>query len=397
MSRLIDLTGQRFGNLVVVRRAPDYREPNGAKAVMWECECDCGNVVEIKAKYLTSGRKKFCGDYCKLKHEDLVGKRFGKLLVVERISSGKWKCVCDCGNERIIVGNKLIRGNNTSCGKCEKTINLIGEKFGKLTVIDKAPERKHENSRPTKMWLCRCDCGNTIICSRQALTSGEKKDCGCVKEGKYLIGKRYGKLVIQKVIRENGKEARVECLCDCGDITTPLLSRVLNNKVHSCGCYRSEKSAQVNTKHGMSDTRLYKVWIGIKKRCYNKNDKAYKDYGERGIKICDEWMGEHGFENFYKWATENGYDKNAPFGECTIDRIDVNGNYEPSNCRFVDMKTQLQNQRKTVKITIDGEELTASEISEKYGIQSCTVRHRIKSGINEKEKLFYKGNLKQLK
>ena len=337
------------------------------------------------------------------KIEDLTGRRFGKLVVIRQapdfvnkggIKRTQWLCRCDCGNEKALLSSRLKSGNDTSCGKCDKTINMIGQRYGLLTVIEKAPDREHKNSTPTKMWKCRCDCGNTIICSRQALTSGEKKDCGCVKEGKYLIGKRYGKLVIKKVVRDKGKEARVECICDCGNITTPYLSRVINNKVHSCGCYRVEKSTELHTKHSMSKTRIYKVWDKMNDRCNNSRNKRYSYYGGRGIKVCDEWSGEHGAENFIKWAYKNGYDENAPFGECTIDRIDVNGNYEPSNCRFVSMRVQNNNTTKTIRKVIYGEELTVSEISEKYGIPKCNIRYRINRGMEEEE-IIYKGNLKK--
>lgn len=333
--------------------------------------------------------------------EDLTGRRFGKLVVIRRtpdyvnkdgIKRSQWLCRCDCGNEKVLLSYRLKSGNDTSCGKCEKTIDMIGQRYGLLTVIEKAPDREHENSKPTKMWKCVCDCGNTVICSRQALTSGEKKDCGCVKEGKYLVGKRYGKLVIRKIIREKGREARVECICDCGNIATPLLSRVINNKVYSCGCYRAEKSKEIHTKHNMSKTRIYKVWKKINDRCNNPGNKSFHYYGGRGIKICDEWSGEHGAENFIKWAYENGYDENAPKGEYTIDRIDVDKDYAPSNCRFVSMRVQNNNTRKTIKKVINGEELTVSEISEKYGIRKDKIRYRIKCGMEE-DKIIHKGNL----
>ena len=107
---------------------------------------------------------------------------------------------------------------------------------------------------------------------------------------------------------------------------------------------RDEKIAEVSKKHGKSrKSRLYNVWVGMRQRCNDKNHKSYKNYGGRGIRVCEEWDD---FESFEAWALDNGYDKDAPYGECTLDRIDVNGNYEPSNCRWVDAATQARNKRK---------------------------------------------------
>lgn len=134
------------------------------------------------------------------------------------------------------------------------------------------------------------------------------------------------------------------------------------------------------TYHGLSKSRLYAVYCTMKSRCYKKYDKNYKNYGARGIKICKEWLGENGFLNFYKWAMENGYDENAPRGKQTIDRIDVNGNYEPSNCRLTDMITQCRNKRDNVYYCIDGEKLTLAQISEKYKVSLAALTYRVYRG-----------------
>lgn len=340
---------------------------------------------------------------------DLTRKRFGHLTAISREKIMKssraktyWICRCDCGNEVRVLMERLQNGVVVDCGKkciyhvASDMSDLTGKTFGKLTVIKKVDSEKVNHYNKQK-WLCKCECGNTIVFNRQGLISGYKKDCGCVKSGKYLEGKRYGKLTIKRVIREKGKDARAECICDCGNITTPLLSRVINNKVHSCGCYRSEKSTELRNKHGMAGTRLHKVWKKMNDRCNNSNNKDYGNYGGRGIGVCAEWSGEHGAENFIKWAYENGYDENAPHGKCTIDRIDVNGNYEPSNCRWVDMKMQSYNRRNTTKIMIDGREMSIKEISEKYDIPVKTIRSRIDVGILEEKRLLYKGDLRSLK
>lgn len=392
MGKFIDLTGHKFGCLTVIERAEDHVDSRGVKNAKWLCRCDCGNEIVTRGKYLTCGRKKYCNDMCECKIEDITGKRFGKLTVIRRTDYGRWLCRCDCGNEVEFLTYKLTSGNNTSCGKCSKIINMVGERYGKLVVVEKA---KPVNGKT--MWKCKCDCGGHIVCDRMSLVYGYKKDCGCVKRGEWLIGKRYGKLVIKNVIREKGKEARVECLCDCGNTTFPLLSRVINNKVKSCGCIKSDISKKIHTKHEKSKTRIYKIWKKMIERCKNPKNKDFEKYGGRGIKVCDEWIGENGAENFMNWAYQNGYDENAEKGECTIDRIDVDGNYEPDNCRWANMEEQSYNRRNTIRIDIYGKLLTIKEISDIYGIPKGKIRQRYFCGIRDEKKLLYNGDLRELK
>ena len=130
-----------------------------------------------------------------------------------------------------------------------------------------------------------------------------------------------------------------------------------------------------NIKHNLHDTRLYNIWSGIKQRCYYKSHHDYKNYGARGIKICDEWLND--FKSFYNWAMANGYDENAPRGKCTIDRIDVNGDYEPKNCKWVDIKVQANNKRTNCYVTFNGETHTIAEWSKIYKIPYFTLYARL--------------------
>ena len=153
--------------------------------------------------------------------------------------------------------------------------------------------------------------------------------------------------------------------------------------VKSCGCMQAEARIRTKTKHGKSHTRLFRIWSGMKGRCNRPTDEAYKDYGGRGIKVCAEWSkAETGFPNFYNWAINNGYAENL-----TIDRINPDGDYEPSNCRWTDRATQNRNRRFVKKYNIRGEILTRVEISKKYNLKCGTICAMERRGI-DLEKFF---------
>ena len=163
-----------------------------------------------------------------------------------------------------------------------------------------------------------------------------------------MTGKKCGKLT---VIRRYGNSKRAQwlCICECGREAIARGTELRSGKKTSCG--KCVKHEPYNKIHGDQGSRLYSVWLGMKTRCYNENVHNYHNYGGRGIRVCDEWL--HDYPMFKEWAIENGYDWNAPRGKCTIDRIDPDGNYEPSNCRWADMKTQRRNQRRCRKAAIE--------------------------------------------
>lgn len=194
------------------------------------------------------------------------------------------------------------------------------------------------------------------------------------------VGKRYGKLtVIALAGRDNGGKPTWLCKCDCGNYKVVSSSNLGRHTV-SCGCKRAEdlKKNSFLPKHGQSRTRLYGVWGSMIDRCNNPNAHEYENYGGRGIKVCDEWR--YDFTQFEAWALANGYDEKAKKTDCTLDRIDTNGNYEPSNCRFVPMKTQSRNRRSNVLITYNGETHCMSEWAEIAGLKYMTFQHRLYAG-----------------
>lgn len=185
-------------------------------------------------------------------------------------------------------------------------------------------------------------------------------------------GDRFSRLV---VIRKSDKKdkSRVsiyECKCDCGNTVFARRTFLLNGRVKSCGCFTKDRM----TKHNKSNTRLYHIRNGMLGRCYNHNNHDYKNYGARGITVCEEWRNS--FEKFYDWAIQNGYADNL-----TIDRENNNGNYEPSNCRWVSIKVQSRNTRKNCFYTYKGETKTLSEWAEITGIRRDTIAYRIKANV----------------
>lgn len=235
------------------------------------------------------------------------------------------------------IYSQIIEKKGVVMGRTSK--NIVGCKFEKLTVISFAGYNQNRKSKE-EMYLCQCDCGNTTVANKDALLKGETKSCGCIRgKNNYinLTGMKFGKLtVIERLSNQKGYVV-YKCVCECGKYRNARAEDLKSGIATDCKKYKLEH-------HGLCKSRLYWVWHSMKDRCYNPKATSYKHYGGRGIKVCDEW--KNSFKTFYDWSYSNGYDENAPRNKCTIDRINNDGDYEPSNCRWVDAKIQASNQRK---------------------------------------------------
>lgn len=193
-----------------------------------------------------------------------------------------------------------------------------------------------------------------------------------------LTGQTFELLkVIGYVGNDNKGKSTWLCQCGCDNHTFKVVvgTELTKGKTKSCGCFAIEATRQRSITHGMSKSRIYTLYRGMIERCYNKNGKDYERYGGRGINICEEWLGkENGFVNFYNWSIKNGY-----HDLLSIDRIDVNGNYEPNNCRWVTLEVQNGNKTTACKITYEGKEYNLLDFynEKKPKISYSTFKQRV--------------------
>lgn len=189
-----------------------------------------------------------------------------------------------------------------------------------------------------------------------------------------LEGQQFGNVFAIEYSHSVGRKAYYLCKCLlCGKEFTTRKDGLKSGHTTSCGCVREAwmHSGQLNRKHGLVNDRAYWVWAKVKSRCYNPNCREYKNYGGRGIEMCPEWKDDP--EAFVKWAYSTGYDNTAPRGECTLERINCDGNYEPSNCTWKNNQEQQNNRRDNQRIEYNGEIHTVAEWSRILNIPYPTL------------------------
>lgn len=182
-------------------------------------------------------------------------------------------------------------------------------------------------------------------------------------------GQVFGRLTLLNRVTTGDGRSRYLCKCSCGAEKIILASSIVGGKTKSCGCFRAESTSNNMRSHGYSGRRLYKIWTGMRSRCHNPSVHAYKDYGGRGISICDQWAD---FKHFKQWADKNGYRD-----DLTIERIDVNGNYEPSNCCWIKREFQSRNTRTTTYYTLSGDKRPLIEWCELFGVDVNRAHKRL--------------------
>lgn len=255
---------------------------------------------------------------------------------------------------------------------------MVLEKYNYLTTIKRLDSRNY-NGKKRKFARYLCDCGNIIERPESLVKNGKIKSCGCIryKIKTEMVGKKFGSWTVIEDLPKENKQRMELCECDCGIIRKVRFTNLIMGESLSCGC--KEKHYKIKYPKDIPNReRLLNIYRGMKSRCYNPQNDSYKYYGQRGISICKEWLDEkEGFENFSKWANSNNY---SPI--MSIDRINVNGNYEPDNCRWVELSEQSRNRRNCTYLTYEGKTLTLNEWAREIGCSRNTIQYRLTHGWN---------------
>jgi hypothetical protein len=253
-----------------------------------------------------------------------------------------------------------------------KVKDLVGQRFGKLVVVEQVGvDAKYKEA----LWKCDCDCGGTKIVSAQSLKKGSTRSCGCFRI-EDLTGKRFGRWLVLSPSNGDIKSLYWDCRCDCGTERSISGLSLRSGNSSSCGCFCKEQTSRANTTHGHrrdgKTTRTLKSRESMIQRCCNPRNSAYKNYGGRGIAVCERWLDkEIGFDNFLEDMGE------CPSNIHQIDRIDNDGPYFPENCRWATPEEQSNNRRSNHKITFRGETHNLKEWSKLLLISDATLKARI--------------------
>jgi len=264
----------------------------------------------------------------------------------------------------------------------DRIIDLLGQRFGRLLVIG----RHYSSTKKGVRWLCRCDCGE--IKSVSVCHINKQQSCGCLAKdiirNKFLVnltGKTFGRLTVISAAASRNKKTCWNCICVCGNKKVVSGGSLKRGKTRSCGCLQREALKKNRTTHGKSKTLTYGVWGAMKRRCYDEKNKHYKDYGGRGITVCERW---HKFEYFLEDMGEkpNGF---------SIERIDNNVGYFKENCFWASPLIQSRNTRRNVSITFRGETKTIAEWSDLLGLDRMKAYRFHRMGLPPEEVIVKSG------
>lgn len=239
MGKLIDETGKIYGKLLVLERDQTKK----SKAAYWNCQClECGKIISIKGESLRHRKNPTCGCIPNVGNnfKDITGQKFGKLTVLKRAENKNkivyWLCQCECGNQKKIASSSLLNGRTKSCGLCLRNdaINEIGNKYGKLTVLERFIDKTYSFS--SAKWKCKCDCGEEVVLAGNVLRRPDgPRACKSCGQKKNLINQRFGKLLVLQELPKN----QYECKCDCGKKIITTGKNLLRGHKTSCGCIKS--------------------------------------------------------------------------------------------------------------------------------------------------------------
>ena len=381
MSRIINLEGQIFGKWTVGSYAGSDKNGNA----LWNCVCECGTHRAVTGYGLKNGTSTSCG--CSRKPTEPSASstplyRIWNHMTAKNMNCGEWN---DFGAfkewalsngytdglflERINDDERFCPENCiwlTKEQRDEKRCRLIEIDGTRRTLFGWAKYTQIPLSTLRNRWRAG-DRGRDLIRPSGQLREGEQPH-----EQVNLAGQRFGNWQV-KSYAGKGKYGNPlwECQCDCGSIRKVSEGSLIHGTSTSCGCSKGTPYS----KHRSSNTRLYNIWSKMKCRCGNENDKSYKDYGGRGISVCDEWSSS--FPAFQEWALSHGYQDNL-----SIDRIDVNGNYCPENCRWATTKEQCNNTRRTIFFEVDGTRKPLTQWAEDTGIPRKELYYRYHHGYS---------------
>ena len=332
--------------------------------------------------------------------EDLSGQRFDSLYVKEfdaeaskKYKQSFWKCTCDCGREISVSAYRLINKIKRNCGHCNDP--KPGDVFGFYTVIGK--NESESKRRNHSCYNVICVCGNKRIVDKGDLIRGKSTNCGCIaslnkRDTEDITNQKFGHWTALNYNEEESKKTTCtmwDCRCDCGTIKPVSIHALKNGKSTSCGCHaydNRKKLAIKREKERPNWRRLKKLYYAMVDRCTNPNNPEADNYYFRGIRVCSRWTDPNrGFDNFY----EDMHPSYVP--GLTLDRINVNGPYEPDNCRWITLREQGFNKTNTRYVEYYGMKISLAEIAYKFynpaNVSTSKLYNRIMFGFSIDEAL----------